>query len=165
MRSCSCSGTGVARGISTGCGFSRGFSAGFSTVSAAFSTGFAASGAFSTGPATSAGFSTATDLISRISATRLTLFCLEVSFSTSSTRSPAKACSSRRSQETRIISASRKRTSSLLGWTLTSTPVGGITRFSTHMGYMPMVTRPLHTASSARDKSGQRTERPLMKNI
>ena len=71
---------------------------------------------------------------------------------------------SSRSQAARIISSSRKRTSSLLGCTFTSTAPAGITRFSTHMGYMPMVTRLRQTCSSTLVSMGQRTERPLMKN-
>ena len=80
------------------------------------------------------------------------------------TFSPSKAVASSFSAVARMAASSLKRTSSLLGCTLTSTAVGGITRFSAHMGYMPMVTRVRQTSSSARESIGQRTERPLMKN-
>ena len=59
--------------------------------------------------------------------------------------------------------SSLKRTSSLFGCTFTFTLVGGITRFSAHIGYKPMVTRVRQTSSSALESIGQRTERPLMK--
>ena len=65
---------------------------------------------------------------------------------------------------TRIVASSLKRTSSLFGCTLTFTLAAGMTRFSAHIGYMPMVTRLRHASSSALESIAQRTERPLMKN-
>ena len=40
--------------------------------------------------------------------------------------------------------------------------VGGSVTVSAHMGYAPMVTRPLHTCSNTWVRSPQRTVRPLM---